>query len=154
MKGDERGDELGDERGDERDRDGARQEARGGGRISAAEWAVAAFGLLLVLGAVGYLLASAVRGGDARPRLAVRADSVVALAADAFVVPFTARNDGRETVAEVTVAGELRDGAGTETVRVLLDFLPAESERRGALVFTRDPRARPLRLRVESWREP
>ena len=126
---------------------------RGGNRISALEWAVAAVGLLLVLGTVAFLLVDAVRG-DAPPRLAARADSVIVRGAAEFVVPFTARNDGGATAAEVTVVGELRDGAGVEAARAQLDYLPGASERRGTLVFTRDPRAGTLRLRVEGWREP
>jgi uncharacterized protein (TIGR02588 family) len=133
--------------GDDEPRDGQ-------GEISALEWVVAALGLLLVLATVGYLLVDGVRGGGERPRLTVRADSVVAMGPGTFVVAFTARNDGRATAAAVTILGELGEGADVEERRAELDFLPGRSERAGALVFGRDPRAAALRLRVEGWREP
>ena len=121
--------------------------------IPALEWAVAALGLLLVLGTVAFLAMDAARGHDQPPDLVVRADTVMALGGG-WLVRFTAENRGRETAAAVGVVGELRDGAGVESSRATLDYVPGRSTREGGLVFRRDPRRGGLELRVEGWRAP
>lgn len=122
-------------------------------RTSGAEWAVAVLGLLLVVGAVAFLLLDAVRSDGAPPDLAVRADSVTP-AGGGWLVRFTAVNRGRQTAAGVDVVGELRDAAGVETHRVTLDYVPGRSARRGGLFFARDPRGAALQLRAEGYQEP
>lgn len=138
----------------------ARADDPGGGgsapseRISALEWLIAALGLLLVLGTTGYLVADALVAEPSPPRIVVHADSVAALGPSGWLVRFTARNHGRETVGEVGIVGELRVGADTLTARATLDYLPGRSERRGGLLFPADPRLGALRLRAEGFREP
>jgi uncharacterized protein (TIGR02588 family) len=122
--------------------------------IPAVEWLVAVLGLLLVVGAVAFLTVDALRGTDRPPIIVVRADTTVALEGGGWLVRFTAENRGRETAAEVGIAGELRDGADTETSRATLDYLPGRSSRRGGLFFRRDPRAATLELRAEGYRAP
>ena len=122
-------------------------------RTSRAEWGVALLGLLLVVGAVAFLLLDAVRSDGAPPDVAVRADSVTP-AGGGYLVRFTAVNRGRQTAAGVEVVGELRDAAGVETRRVTLDYVPGRSARRGGLFFRRDPRRAALQLRAEGYQEP
>lgn len=122
-------------------------------RISVFEWLVAGLGLVLVLGTIGVLLADARADGPRAPAIAVRADSVT-VAGDRFLVHFTARNDGRETAADVGIAGALIAGDSTETSRATLDYLPGRSERRGGLTFAADPRRGTLRLWAEGYQEP
>lgn len=122
--------------------------------ISALEWAVAALGLLLVLGAVAIVVEDALRNGIRGPVVAVQADSVLAMPGGGYRLHFTARNGGRGTAAELVVTGVLRDGAGEETSQATVDYLPARSTRRGGLFFTRDPRTAALQLRAEGYREP
>lgn len=133
-----------------------RDERRDGGRekISALEWGVAALGLLLVLGALALVVGDSLRAGPEGPVVRVQADSVVALAGGRWRVHFTAHNAGRGTAAELTITGELRDGAGTVTSQATLDYLPGRSRRHGGLFFARDPRAGSLELRAEGYREP
>jgi uncharacterized protein (TIGR02588 family) len=123
-------------------------------RISALEWLVAGVGLLLVVAAVAFLVVDATRGGDRPPLVRVRADSVVAMGGGGYLVQFTAENRGRETAADVGVVGELRDGAGVETSRARVDYVPGRSERRGGLYFHRDPRRGALRIWADGYQEP
>ena len=125
-----------------------------GERISALEWLVAGLGLVLVVAAVAFMVLDAMRGGSAPPQIRVRADSVVAMGSGGYLVQFTAENHGHETAADVAVVGELRDAAGVETSRARVDYLPGRSERRGGLVFRRDPRQAALRLWAEGYQEP
>lgn len=132
--------------------------ARGGAPLpnehtSVLEWIVAALGLVLVLASVGVMIADA-RQDRTPPDVVVRPDTVHAFAGGGFLVRFTARNRGRETAAEVSIVGELRDSAGVERSGVIVDYLPGDSERRGGLFFVRDPRAGALRIRAEGYREP
>ena len=125
--------------------------------ISGVEWAVAALGLVLVLGVVGFTAREALRGPGDPPAIRVRADSTVALGSGEYLVQFTARNEGHQTAADVSIVGELRDPMGVEAVetsRARVDFLPGRTERRGGLYFRRDPRGAELRLRAEGYQEP
>ena len=121
--------------------------------ISTAEWMVAFLGLALVVGTLAVLLTDAMRDGRRAPALDVRADSVIT-AGGRTHVHFTVRNDGRETAAEVVVAGERGRGDARETSRASLAHVPGGSERRGALTFRAVPTLDDVRLWTESWREP
>lgn len=130
----------------------------GAPEISGWEWLTAALGLVLVLGAVTVLVLHAVRGGDAPPDLVVRVERVVPVGAG-YVAEFEVENRGTETAAAVTVRGEVAAPAGgaegaAETSETQLDHVPGRSVRRGGLLFTRDPRTAPLRVRATGYTEP
>jgi uncharacterized protein (TIGR02588 family) len=138
-------------RPDEEDGDGGAAETSGW------EWLTAALGLVLVLGAVTVLVLHAVRGGDAPPDLVVRVERVVP-AGTGYVAEFEVENRGDGTAAAVTVHGEVAAPAGAEgaaeTSETRLDHVPGRSVRRGGLLFTRDPRTAPLRVRATGYTEP
>jgi uncharacterized protein (TIGR02588 family) len=120
------------------------------GAASRWEWVAAALGALLVAAALAVLLRSAsVQGGDPVPRLAVLIDSVIPYDAG-FIVRFRVRNEGGQTAARVLVRGVV----GAEESEMSLDFVPGRSERRGGLLFTRDPRQQPLVIRAVGYDEP
>lgn len=121
--------------------------------VPPSEWAVAALGALLVLATLGYLGYGAVQGAGSPPRLSVRVDSVVAGAARQRMVMFTVRNDGERTAANVVVQGEVGSGEVGERSTATLDYVPARSERGGALLFLDTTRAIPA-LRVVGYEEP
>lgn len=126
-----------------------------GTHISALEWAIAAIGLLLVVGTIALTLREAVRGGDAHPAIVVHADSVIVLGASSYLVRFTAENRGERTASEVAVVGELRTAPdSTETSEVTLDYVPGGSRRRGGLFFRSDPRRGALQLRAAGFQDP
>lgn len=116
--------------------------------IPAAEWVVAALGLILTLALLGFLLRSAVNGPRRPPDITVALDSVVHLDAGwlAFV---TAANAGDATAADVTLEGAI-DG-GSQRSSVVVDYLPPRSSRSAVLMFSSDPTAG-LTVRASGFR--
>jgi uncharacterized protein (TIGR02588 family) len=119
------------------------------------EWILGALGGLLTLGTVGFLGWEAVaQPGDALPALSVEVDSI-APQGERWVVQVRARNGGHATAASVRIVGELVSDTGVvETSDVVLDYVPERSERRGALIFTRDPARYRLELRPAGYARP
>lgn len=117
------------------------------------EWVVAALGLLLTLGTVGFLFYQALFGETTPPDISLQVVAV-APSSGGYLVTVEARNRGGETAAEVLVEGELLHAGETETSELTFDFVPAASAREGGLFFSRDPRAGRLELRAKSYREP
>ncbi len=111
------------------------------------EWAVAITGALFVLLAAGYMTWSGLRRpAHPVPRVSIQVDTVQQVDA-LWLVRFTARNEGSQTAATLTVEGRLSNADSTiETATVTLDYVPAHSSRGGGLFFQHDPR--PLRLEV------
>jgi uncharacterized protein (TIGR02588 family) len=118
------------------------------------EWIVAAIGVLLVGGAIGYLVYHSMTRGETPPDIRVDAEQVLELA-HGYVVQFRALNEGGSAAAQVTIEGELvgPDGA-TERGETVLDYLPPRSDRAGALLFDSDPRRGELRLRATGYAKP
>lgn len=148
--------EAGRERGQrERGKRGNGGPGNGGELISRWEWLTAALGLLLVLGAIGYLGYEAVAGDDRPPALTVVVDSVTR-SGGVHQVHFTVRNTGDRAGAAVVVEGRLAGAAegGEETSEVTLDHVPGRSERSGGLFFSSDPRAGRLELRPLGYSVP
>lgn len=123
--------------------------------IPALEWVAAATGLLLALAMVGTILFEGVRGtDDPVPLLAVTARSVTP-AAQNHVVTIRLTNDSGPTAAAVQVEGVLKRGAEeVETSTAVIDYVPGHGEAKGGLVFTADPRAHRLELRVTGYEHP
>lgn len=121
---------------------------------SPVEWAVAALGALLVLGAAGSLLYEALAGPATPPAVAVEVRAIQPVGSG-YLVEFEAFNHGGETAAQVTVEGTLsHDGSEVEASTTMLDFIPPEAHRRGGLFFTEDPRAFELALRATGYASP
>lgn len=121
----------------------------------ALEWIAAATGLLVALGMVGTLLAEGVTvGDDPVPLLAASAHSVKP-AGRHHVVTVRLTNASGRTAAAVQVEGVLKRGAeAVETSNATIDYVPGHSEARGGLMFTADPRAHRLELRVTGYEHP
>lgn len=122
--------------------------------IPVLEWIVAAAGVLLVGGAIGYLVHHSMTRGETPPDIRVDAEQVLELA-HGYVVQFRALNEGGSAAAQVTVEGELAGPDGrTERGEAVLDYLPPRSDRTGGLLFTSDPRRGELRLRATGYAKP
>lgn len=118
------------------------------------EWCVAILGLLLVLGAVGYLLYHAVYGEASPPDVAVHVEAVTETSTG-FLVKFRAVNQGGTTAEGVIVQGTLRRGnESAENSQTTIDYLPSHSVRKGGLFFTQDPRKLELQVRAFGYQEP
>ena len=122
--------------------------------IPPAEWAAAAVSALLVLGAIGLLVARGLSPSSRPADIVVRPDSM-SRTASGWQVIVSVENLGDAAAAAVEIEGVL--GAGSpaeERSGFVLDFLAARSTRRGSLLFTGDPRARPLTLRALGYADP
>jgi uncharacterized protein (TIGR02588 family) len=118
------------------------------------EWAVALFGLALLLGSLGLITYEALAGDASPPEVQVEMDSVQRIE-DGYRVTFRVLNQGGSAAAGVMVLGELVDGAGSvEASQTIIDYVPAHSHRRGGLFFTRDPEQFELRLRATGYQAP
>lgn len=118
------------------------------------EWIVAGLGLLLVGGAIAFLVYHSATRGQTPPDLRVAAEGVLELD-HGYVVQFRVLNQGGSAAAQVTIEGELVGPEGTiERGEAVLDYLPPRSDREGGLLFTRDPRGGELRLRATGYARP
>lgn len=134
--------------------DGARFRDHPAEATSPLEWAVAALGLVLIVGAIGYLAYFALTTRPEPPSVFVTRQSV-APSGNGYVVTITADNRGTSTAAAVTVEGTLlQNGTPIETSEVTLDYLPRLSERQAGLFFTHDPSQYRLELRPKGYTEP
>ena len=123
-------------------------------KTSRLEWAVALLGLVLVLGAAGYMAAYGLAGPKRPPVLMIEQVSVVPVEGR-YALRFEARNEGDATAASVQLAAELlEDGEVVERAEAVLDYLPRDSRREGAFLFSRDPQAYVLDLRIEGYTAP
>lgn len=120
-------------------------------RNSLLEWAVAGLGLILVVGAVGFMLLRTA-DSDAPPDVQLHVLGVTA-SSGGYLVRIEARNTGDEAAAELGVEGTAQLGGTRETSGATFDFLPPDSVREGGLFFSQDPRGS-LTLRVLGYREP
>jgi len=118
------------------------------------EWLVAGLGVVLVGGAIAFLVYHSLARDRSPPDIRVVAGRVLDLG-NSYLVRFRAFNDGRSAAAAVTIEGELTGPDGTTEVgEATLDYLPPRSDREGGLLFTMDPRAGDLRLRAKGYAEP
>jgi len=140
-------------------RDGKRREGDGpGGRAAAAtpvaEWIASGVGLALFLAALGTALYNGLFVAGSPPDVRVEARETLALG-EGWLVRVRAVNRGGDTAAAVRVTGRLLRGSETvEAGTVVMDFVPAGSEREGGLFFRTDPRGLALDLRAEGYAEP
>ena len=122
-------------------------------RISPWEWLAAAVATAIVAAMIVTLV---VAGGREQtpPRFAITVHSIAPSGTD-FLVHFSIRNEGSQTGSQIVVEAELRGDSGEpETSSVTFDYVPGRSERRGGVLFRRDPRAGQLTLRPLGYREP
>jgi uncharacterized protein (TIGR02588 family) len=118
------------------------------------EWIIAGVGVLLVGGAIAFLVHHSMTRSQTSPDIRAVAERVLDLS-NGYVVQFRALNEGGSAAAEVTIEGELvlPDGT-TEQAEAVLDYLPPRSDREGALVFSVNPRHGELRLRATGYAKP
>lgn len=127
---------------------------RPGAATSKWEWVAAAVGLVLVLGAIGFIAYNALTAESSVPVVTVEHLSTERNAGG-YVVEFRARNSGPSTAASLTISGTLYDGSTEiESSEVTLDYLPPRGKRKGGLIFQTDPAEHELRLEAEGYVDP
>lgn len=118
------------------------------------EWVVAAIGLLLVVGSIGFMVYEGIWGDHSPPAVRIQLDSIAATE-NGYLVRFRATNSGGSTAEGLTIEGQLsKDDQNVETTETTLDYLPSHSVRKGGLFFTRDPRQFELSIRALGYEEP
>lgn len=124
------------------------------GESSLLEWITAAIGLIIVLGALGFLIYRGAMKGDAPPNLKVEVESVTKTGEN-YLVKFRVANTGEMTAAAVTIEGELKNGEKTEEASdTSLTYVPMQSTRRGGLIFTKNPNEFKLEIRAKGYEQP
>lgn len=118
------------------------------------EWLASGIGFVLVLGIFGVIGWQAFDGATAPPAITVEIENVVPVD-DGYRVLFRARNSAGEAAAQVEIEGKVAGvGDEAETSRVVLDYVPGHSSRKGGLFFTRDPRSGALAMRATGYVDP
>ncbi|MDQ2745647.1 MAG: TIGR02588 family protein [Acidobacteriota bacterium] len=121
---------------------------------STLEWLVAAAGSLLVAAALGYISYRAVTVENTPPNLTVEIESVTPISAG-FLVKFHVANSGEETAAAVNVEGTLKDGETTaESGTATIDYVPSRSERKGGILFEKNPQNYQMQIRAVGYANP
>ncbi|MFN2413136.1 MAG: hypothetical protein ABR535_08825 [Pyrinomonadaceae bacterium] len=118
------------------------------------EWIIAAFGLLLVLGAIGTTLYRAAFEESTPPILEFIVDEIQPTA-KGYLVRFRVKNTGSQTAAGLAIEGSLRRGEeSVETSTASLTYAPANSQREGGLFFTKNPSEFDLLIRATGYEKP
>lgn len=119
------------------------------------EWVIGFISAAIFIGLVLFLFAKAIFEPTGRsPEFAFDMTGPER-AGDFWRLEFTAANVGTRTAAGVEIEGRLlTEGMVVETHSVTLDFLPAESEREAAFIFTNDPQGYDFDIRVTGYRDP
>ena len=121
---------------------------------SPAEKSIAAVGVVLTLALLAYLLYQAVRGDSSPPDVSIE---VIAISSqsESYLVRFQAENHGDRTAAGLEISGRLlSEGELVEESQVVLDYLPARSQREGGLFFRNDPANLELDIRASGYADP
>ena len=117
------------------------------------EWLLAAVGALLIAGAIAMSVYRAV-STDRPAAFDVEVASITS-SPSGFTVTFRIRNTGDATAAAVNIEGSLStNGTDLEHSTAILSYVPAESEREGALFFSNDPSQHKLQVRVKGYEKP
>ncbi|TCM55932.1 uncharacterized protein (TIGR02588 family) [Rhizobium sp. PP-F2F-G48] len=119
------------------------------------EWTTGLLSTALIATMTGMILYHGFTATDAAPELAVTV-TAQRPTAQGFEVSFIVSNTGKKTAAGVPVTGRLlNDGQQpVETREVTIDYVPAQSQVEGALLFSADPGASRLDVRASGYSDP
>lgn len=129
----------------------SRTNARSGRSLP--EWISFTIATLILLAIAGALIYDWLATPPTPPRLTVR-QGETHQANGLFYVPFQVENSGGATAEAVQVVATLRVSEQEEQGEQQIDFLAGGETAEGAFVFTRDPAAGELELRIASYKMP
>jgi uncharacterized protein (TIGR02588 family) len=119
------------------------------------EWASAALGAILAIGTLVFIAIEAVDPAAEKPPLLYVQPLAVVAEGGLYVVELEVANRSGQTAAAVEIEGELKQaGNRIETSNATLNYVPGHSERRGGLIFTRDPRRYSFEVRATGFAKP
>ena len=122
---------------------------------SAAEWVTFTVAALILLGLVGLICFDWQTNQNRPPAFAVAVSEAVRVTDGRYYVPFAITNTGGRIARMVQVTAELDiAGVDEETGEQQIDFLSGHETKAGSFVFTHDPQAGDLIVRVASYRLP
>ncbi len=123
-------------------------------KIPTLEWVAAAIGLVLVVGAIGFMFYQALFFESKPPSISVKIESVTPNDAG-YLVAFKAANNGEKTAASVAIEGELKNGdESVEKSSVTIGYVPSYSETSGGLFFSKNPQGLDLKIRATGYEQP
>ncbi len=118
------------------------------------EWIIAAVGLILVVGTIGFTLYRAMTEETTPPILEFSVQAIKPTA-NGYLVEFRVKNTGNQTAAAVSIEGELKKGAESiEKSSASLAYAPANSVREGGLFFAKNPNEFELNIRAVGYEKP
>ncbi|MAN76172.1 MAG: hypothetical protein CML24_02960 [Rhizobiales bacterium] len=118
------------------------------------EWIVAAASAVLVLALAGFIAFEALTRTGGEPQIGFALGKTLAVA-DGYAVEVTVSNQGHVTISDVVLEGTIALGGGqSETARVTLDYLPAESDTAVGLGFSQEIDPERLTLRIVGYTYP
>lgn len=123
--------------------------------IPALEWVSAIIGFFIALALLGFLAVQAVREAEPLPPALEAVAVSLHRAGGQYIVGVEVRNASPATGAGVQVQGILKQGGSeVEESATTISYVPGNSHRRAGLIFTRDPRAHQLDLRITGYELP
>ena len=118
------------------------------------EWVAAGIGLILVVGAIGFMLYQAITSTSAPPVIQLTTKSV-AVVETGYLVVFEAENTGEETASNVAIEGEIKNGKeSVEKSSITIDYIPSHSKQKGGLYFSKNPQQFDLAIRAAGYTKP
>ncbi|HLS81700.1 MAG TPA: hypothetical protein VK025_09890 [Steroidobacter sp.] len=115
------------------------------------EWALGAFGALLLACAASFLVHEALTADD-RPGAVTASVMGIHEVDGGYLVTFVLRNLGDATLSELHVSARLMDGdEEVERAQTVIDYLPGGSTREGGFYLRSDPRDGALDIRPEGY---
>ncbi|MGY1827701.1 MULTISPECIES: hypothetical protein [unclassified Blastococcus] len=130
------------------------EETGGRERTTAGEYALGTLGGLLVLVLLAFVGFEAVTDAGAAPDLAVSVTAVEPRG-EGWAVSFRVENTGDRTAEQLEVSGSItRDGREVEESSTTIAYVPPDSHRSGALLFSEDPRGGRLEVRPAGYASP
>lgn len=122
-------------------------------QISVWEWITGFIGLVLVVGAIGFMLYQAFQEKGLPPDVKIQIESISQIE-NGYLVKFQALNEGDATAEGLIIEAELKVPEKSETNQTTINFLPAHSTRNGGFFFQNDPRHYELKLRAVGYQKP
>lgn len=118
------------------------------------EWVVGAIGLVFVLTSIGFMLYQAFVVEEFAPEILIETEAIEP-SGGVYLVKIRVTNRGGLVAAGLVVEGILKEGDEiVETSEITIDHVPAGSERKAGLFFTRDPEGLDLQLRAKGYQQP